>query len=578
MSALEITASKINSNSSSVIKMNNQTIRELRAIAKERGLRGYYKLRKAELVSSLKETLIRPSRRPGQRKSLGKVTLLPKPEEMDTFEQQEMTRTRSVLKSKLNEWYDWLVEYVPESIRKPVSSAFSKAKNHVMRLYGNVKKRLGLKEQVEEQAEKEHGEEHVEGVEPVEHVEAMNGACKSFRIDGQRKADVGGYIALVKPHVQKLVGEQLKALDAAKVQMHLWVVWKKKERLLIQLDDDDVKGWSEEEKQAWPESDGAYETKVEKVFNSRMTEIFQGSDVEDVLSVMFTHIETQVEHPALPKSGFTLDRIMHLDIDFHKLELTRGSSHVELPGWVAEKKAVINPKNEDEECFKWAMIAALYHEEIGKDPQRLSRLRPFAERCDWEGLEFPVAINKISKFEKRNPEIAVNVLFVSGRSIFVARRSEFNSKRDKQANLLMIVDGEKRHYTAVKSLSRLLSSENSKGRKGAYHFCVNCLNGFRTESARDKHYMYCSSHGEVNIKMPRENEKWLKFHDGQCQFKVPFMLYADFESILKPVKERYRDEMSRVKTERLGKASYTEKLNTHVPSGWCVYICLRRRT
>ena len=40
--------------------------------------------------------------------------------------------------------------------------------------------------------------------------------------------------------------------------------------------------------------------------------------------------------------------------------------------------------------------------------------------------------------------------------------------------------------------------------------------------------------------MPTEKEKWLKFHDGQYQFKVPFMLYADFESILKPVDEQYR--------------------------------------
>ena len=102
----------------------------------------------------------------------------------------------------------------------------------------------------------------------------------------------------------------------------------------------------------------------------------------------------------------------------------------------------------------------------------------------------------------------------------------------------MITDSENRHYTAVKSLSRLLSSENSKGRKGAYHFCMNCLNGFRTESARDKQYNYCLNHGEVNVKMPTEKDKWLKFHDGQCQFKVPFMLYADFESILKPVDEQ----------------------------------------
>ena len=64
---------------------------------------------------------------------------------------------------------------------------------------------------------------------------------------------------------------------------------------------------------------------------------------------------------------------------------------------------------------------------------------------------------------------------------------------------------------------------------------MNCLNAFGNESARDKHYAYCSSHGEVKVEMPTWRDKWLKFYDGQCQFKVPFMIYADFESILKPV-------------------------------------------
>ena len=66
-------------------------------------------------------------------------------------------------------------------------------------------------------------------------------------------------------------------------------------------------------------------------------------------------------------------------------------------------------------------------------------------------------------------------------------------------------------------------------------------------------------------------KKWLKFHNGQYQFKVPFMLYADFESILKPVDEPYRNRMNTMKTEKKGKASFTEKINTHVPSGWCVH-------
>ena len=48
------------------------------------------------------------------------------------------------------------------------------------------------------------------------------------------------------------------------------------------------------------------------------------------------------------------------------------------------------------------------------------------------------------------------------------------------------------------------------------------------------------------------------------------MLYADFESILKPVDERYKDRMNAMTTERKCKVPHTEKINTHVPSGWCV--------
>ena len=130
----------------------------------------------------------------------------------------------------------------------------------------------------------------------------------------------------------------------------------------------------------------------------------------------------------------------------------------------------------------------------------------------------------------------------------------------------MIVDEEYRHYTTIKSISRLLKSLNATY-KGAYHFRMNCLNGFRTESARDRYYEYCSSNGDVKVKMPTEKEKWLKLHDGQYQFKVPFNLHADFESILKPFDERYMYNMNTMKTERKGKTSYTEKINAQVPSG-----------
>ena len=127
---------------------------------------------------------------------------------------------------------------------------------------------------------------------------------------------------------------------------------------------------------------------------------------------------------------------------------------------------MINPQNKDEECFKWVVITALHHEEIKKDHQCISRLRPYENQYNWKGLEFPVSIKKIDKFEKNNPDIAVNVLFSNKKNldedIYTVRRSERNVKCKKQVKLLMIVDGEKRHYTAIKSISRLLSRLNGK--------------------------------------------------------------------------------------------------------------------
>ena len=68
---------------------------------------------------------------------------------------------------------------------------------------------------------------------------------------------------------------------------------------------------------------------------------------------------------------------MYLNINFHRLVLTRDSCYIKLLEWIKDKKAVINPQNKDEECFKWAVIAALHHEEIKNNPERISLLRPY---------------------------------------------------------------------------------------------------------------------------------------------------------------------------------------------------------
>ena len=65
-------------------------------------------------------------------------------------------------------------------------------------------------------------------------------------------------------------------------------------------------------------------------FNSLMTEFFEVSDINDLMQRMLAYIKAQTENPSFPERGFTLDKIMHLYKNFHRLVLSRGSSYTEL--------------------------------------------------------------------------------------------------------------------------------------------------------------------------------------------------------------------------------------------------------
>ena len=95
---------------------------------------------------------------------------------------------------------------------------------------------------------------------------------------------------------------------------------------------------------------------VELAFNSRMLAVYNLSDMDEIVSAMIEHMKQQIKNPALRDSKFVFDRIIHMDIDVHRSNLTRGSSYIPLPDWLAKKKAIINPKKSDLECFKWAVI------------------------------------------------------------------------------------------------------------------------------------------------------------------------------------------------------------------------------
>ena len=142
------------------------------------------------------------------------------------------------------------------------------------------------------------------------------------------------------------------------------------------------------------------------LFTSLMTEFYEDSHMAEQIERMFAHIKMQVENPRMSESDFKLDQNVHLHINFQKLGLTRGSSYIKLPEWIAKKKAVINPKNDNKECFKWAVLKVLLHKEIENNPQHTSRLQHYEDQYNWNRLEFSLAIHKKGTLEKNNLETA----------------------------------------------------------------------------------------------------------------------------------------------------------------------------
>ena len=147
-------------------------------------------------------------------------------------------------------------------------------------------------------------------------------------------------------------------------------------------------------------------------------------------------------------------------------------------------------------------------------------------------------MKNIYKFEDKN-QISINVLAIDDDNrVFIQRKPTRNYNRVVN---LMLINGEnsfkyhldehaRKHYVVAKSLSRLLAKKNTKHESVQYH-CMNYLHGFPSEISKDKHEGYCKANEAVRIEMPSW-KPYVKYSNGQYQLKVPFAMFADFESLL----------------------------------------------
>ena len=142
-------------------------------------------------------------------------------------------------------------------------------------------------------------------------------------------------------------------------------------------------------------------------------EIMNGTDTSDAIYKLINSFIKRYQkglETEMKGNSYIFERIDLLEYHLHKISLNRGSSYIESPEWMHNKGTTINPKNiKDNNCFQYAIIAALNHHNINNHPERISKLKPFIDNYNWKDIEFPSNSKDWRKFECNNKTIALNI-------------------------------------------------------------------------------------------------------------------------------------------------------------------------
>ena len=294
--------------------------------------------------------------------------------------------------------------------------------------------------------------------------------------------------------------------------------------------------------------------------------ITESTDPHEIYKEMVDEIEEEVqkvEHAA--GSGWVFVEVENLTLHTDIWDPLKVGSYIDLPKELKNRKAIINMKNEDDKCFMWCVLRALNPKD--RDAERIDKdLKSKEHTLNMEGIAYPVSLKDTNRFEKQNPDISISILgYSKDERIYPLRISKYTkSKKEEERKynivLLLIKNGDNSHYCYVKNLSALLASQVNN-HKGKLYFCLNCLNGYDDPEKLEHHKEYCSESESIKINMPPP-DTYLKFKNFLYSERAPFAVYADFESIVKPLDTCEPDPNK----------SYTKKYQKHEPVSFVYYI------
>ena len=371
----------------------------------------------------------------------------------------------------------------------------------------------------------------INSADPVHEIRESNSALKGFTkrytMDGSEGIDAMSFFNDIQPQVTDLLSKNTQT----KVNMILTCIMER-----VDIATGEVQA-------------------VNAPFLSRTQIILDATDVTELYKTAIDKIMESIAAFQMRGSNWRFKRVVKLDINTAVYKPLKGNSHIPLPEKLAKKRAIINMKNKDNECFKWCITRALnpvanHEEKIDKN------LRKQSEELDWSDIYFPVSLSDIDKFERRNGDIKVNVFSYDKGKIYPLR----NTAQENAIDLLLISDGEKKHYCWIKNFNRLMA-RHTKYSRHSMHYCKRCLNSFTSCDALSNHKMYCNQQDAVRVELPKHTTI-LKFKNHNRSMRVPFVVYADFECFIRPIDT----------CEPNPENSYTKQYQKHTPASFSYYI------
>ena len=289
--------------------------------------------------------------------------------------------------------------------------------------------------------------------------------------------------------------------------------------------------------------------------------ILEGTNEEETYDEMVEEILEEIDMARdAVGSGWRFEKVIKLVLHTTRWDPVNAGSYIELPQELKNRKAIINMKNQDDKCFMWSVLRALNPKD--NHPERIDNdLKSKVDTLNMEGIQYPVSLRGIDRFEHLNPEISISLLgYNEEEKVYPLKVSKYTGCKHDIV-LLLIKDGEKSHYCLVKNISALFASQIKNNHEHKRYYCLNCFNSFKSPDSLDKHKEYCYNNECVKISMPPQNT-FLRFKNFRYSEKAPFAIYADFESLIKPLDNCDPDPNH----------SYTKKHQKHEPISFCYYI------